>query len=108
MQAATGLAVFVWLALVFGTDLGLMAGTLAADLSIEWLFRLAAASPLQAFKMASLQSVDASVDVLGPAGLYAKLEYGPSLGVWLGGVLAVWTVVPLGVSMVVFGKRSPL
>jgi Cu-processing system permease protein len=107
-SVATGVAIFVWLVLVFGTDLGLMAGTLASDLSIEWLFRLAVASPLQAFKMWALQSVDASLDVLGPAGLYAQTEYGPGLQFAFAGVLLVWTVLPLVASVTIFNRRSAL
>jgi Cu-processing system permease protein len=105
---AIGIAIFVWLVLVFATDLAHMAGALATSISIEWLFRLAVASPLQAFKMWSLQSVDASLDVLGPAGLYAKREYGGALGAIFAAVLCAWTIVPLAVSLLVFGKRSPL
>ncbi len=105
---ATGVAVFVWLMLVFATDLGLMAGTMAMRLSIETLFGLAVASPLQAFKMWSLQNVDASLDVLGPAGLYAQLEFGHSLQLLFAGVLIAWIVIPLLFAGFVFNRRSPL
>jgi len=105
---ATGVAVFVWLMLVFATDLGLMTGTMAMRLSIETLFGLAVASPLQAFKMWSLQNVDASLDVLGPAGLYAQLEFGHSLQLLFAGVLIAWIVIPLLFAGFVFNRRSPL
>jgi Cu-processing system permease protein len=105
---AIGIAIFVWLVLVFATDLGLMAGALATSISIEWLFKLAVISPLQAFKMWSLQSVDASLDVLGPAGLFAQREYGTSLDGLFAIVLVVWTILPLALAGVIFSKRSPL
>lgn len=105
---AIGIAIFVWLVLVFATDLGLMAGALATSISIEWLFKLAVLSPLQAFKMWSLQSVDASLDVLGPAGLYAQREYGRTLSPLFGIVLCLWTIVPLALAGILFSKRSPL
>ncbi len=105
---AIGIAIFVWLVLVFATDLGLMAGALATSISIEWLFNLAVLSPLQAFKMWSLQSVDASLDVLGPAGLYAQREYGRTLSPLFGIVLCLWTIVPLALAGILFSKRSPL
>lgn len=107
-SAATGVAVFLWLTLVFGTDLGLMASTLTTSVSIEAMFTLAAASPLQAFKMWSLSGVDASLDVLGPAGLYAQTEYGPRLPLIFATVLTAWTVVPLGLATVIFSRRTPL
>jgi Cu-processing system permease protein len=105
---ATGVAVFVWLVLVFGTDLGIMAGTLSMSLSIESLFAIAIVSPLQVFKMASLQFVDASLDVLGPAGLYAQTEYATSLPWIFGGVLLAWIVVPLWMAWAVMNRRSPV
>jgi len=105
---ATGVAVFVWLAMVFATDLGLMAGTIAMKLSIETLFGLAVASPLQVFKMWSLQGVDASLDVLGPAGLYAQTEFGGSLKLLFLGVMAAWTLAPILVAGWVFNRRALL
>ena len=105
---ATGVAVFVWLLLVFATDLGLMAGALAANLSIEALFKLATASPLQAFKMWSLQGVEASLDVLGPAGLYAQSEFKSALPWIFATVLSAWVIGPLLIASVIFHRRTPL
>lgn len=105
---ATGVAVFVWLMLAFATDLGLMAGTLSMSLSIESLFSIAVASPLQVFKMASLQMVNASLDVLGPAGLYAQTEYGRGLYGMFTAVLLAWITLPLGLAAVIFNRRTPL
>lgn len=73
-SVAVGTAIFVWLSLVFVSDLALMAGAVALRLRIERLFALSCANPLQVFKMWSLHAVDASLDVLGPAGLYAAEE----------------------------------
>jgi Cu-processing system permease protein len=103
---ATGTAVFLWLGLVFVSDLGLMAGALTFKLSIEHLFGLALINPLQVFKMWSLQSVDASLDVLGPAGLYAQETYGRLLNAIFGICLALWTFVPLAIASFVFNRRT--
>lgn len=103
---ATGTAVFLWLGLVFVSDLGLMAGALTFKLSIEHLFALALLNPLQVFKMWSLQSVDASLDVLGPAGLYAQETYGHLLNLIFGIVLLLWTLVPLAIASAVFNRRT--
>ncbi|HYE60755.1 MAG TPA: ABC transporter permease subunit [Phycisphaerales bacterium] len=107
-SVAVGTAIFAWLTLVFVTDLGLMAGTMALKLRIEQLFTLSLVNPLQVFKMWSLHAVDATLDVLGPAGLYAAEEYGSRLHAIFGGCLGAWIVLPLVVSAVIFSRRSPL
>ena len=105
-SVATGAAIFVWLTLVFVTDLGLMAGTLALKLRIEELFALSLVNPLQVFKMWSLHAADASLDVLGPAGLYATEEYGSKLHAIFGACLLAWIVVPLAGAALAFSRRS--
>lgn len=107
-SVAVGTAIFVWLTLVFVTDLALMAGAVALRLRIEELFALALLNPLQVFKMWSLHGVDAALDVLGPAGLYATEEFGRRLHVIFGACMACWAVVPLALAAVVLSRRSPL
>jgi Cu-processing system permease protein len=107
-SVAVGTAVFLWLTLVFVTDLGLMAGTLALKLRIEELFAISLANPLQVFKMWSLHAIDASLDVLGPAGLYASEEYGSRLNLMFAAALGAWVVLPLGAAGVVFCRRSSI
>jgi len=103
-----GTAIFLWLALVFVTDLGMMAGAIALRLRIEELFALSLTNPLQVFKMWSLHAVDATLDVLGPAGLYAAEEYGDRLHLMFGACMAAWIALPLGLAAMVFSRRSPL
>lgn len=105
---AIGVAIFLWLALVFVSDLALMAGAIAMRLRIEELFALSLVNPLQVFKMWSLHAVDATLDVLGPAGLYAMDEYADRLHLIFGACLAVWIVLPLALAVAVFSRRSPL
>jgi Cu-processing system permease protein len=107
-SVAVGTGIFVWLALVFVTDLALMAGAVALRLRIEQLFALSLANPLQVFKMWSLHAVDANLDVLGPAGLYAVEEHGAALHAIFGACLLVWIVVPLAGAAVALSRRSPL
>lgn len=104
-SVAIGTAVFLWLTLVFVTDLGLMAGTLALKLRIEDLFAISLANPLQVFKMWSLHAIDASLDVLGPAGLYAADEFGPRLHPIFAGALVAWIVLPLALAAAIFSRR---
>lgn len=107
-SVAVGTAVFLWLVLVFVTDLGLMAGTLALKLRIEELFAISLLNPLQVFKMWSLHAIDASLDVLGPAGLFAVEEYGARLHLMFGAALCAWIILPLLAAGLVFWRRSSI
>jgi Cu-processing system permease protein len=105
-SVATGAAVFLWLTLVFVTDLGLMAGALALRMKVQTLFGAALANPLQVFKMWSLSALDTSLDVLGPAGLYASDTFEGKLSWMFAASLGAWVVVPLAVAAFAFSRRS--
>jgi Cu-processing system permease protein len=105
---AVGTAIFAWLLLVFVTDLGLMAGAVALRLRIEELFFVSLANPVQVFKMWALHASDATLDVLGPAGLYAIEEHGPRLHAYFALSLGAWTIIPLAAAAAVFARRSPV
>lgn len=105
-SVAIGAAIFLWLAFVFVGDLGLMGSAIVFRMQVTELFHFALLNPLQVFKMASLDSMNASLDVLGPAGLYASQQYGNTLPWIFGSVLALWVVVPLAVSYAIFARRG--
>jgi len=105
-SVALAAAVFLWLALVFGGDLGLMGSTIAFKLQVQQLFQLSLINPLQVFKMASIGTIHASLDVLGPAGLYASQRYGGALPFIFVGVLVAWIVVPLSIAQFLFARRG--
>lgn len=107
-SVAVATAIFIWLTLVFVSDLALMAGAVALRLRIETLFSFSLINPLQVFKMWSLHAVDASLDVLGPAGLYATEEFGSRLHAIFGACLAAWVLVPLSLAGLAISRRSPL
>lgn len=107
-SVAIGTAIFLWLTLVFITDLGLMAGAVALRLPIDQLFLLSLLNPLQVFKMWALHAADGSLDVLGPAGLFAMDEYGSRLHALFAACLGAWVVAPLMLAACVFARRSPL
>jgi Cu-processing system permease protein len=107
-SVAVGTAIFVWLCLVFVSDLALMTGAVALRLRIEELLAFSLFNPLQVFKMWSLHAIDATLDVLGPAGLYASEEYGPRLHLIFGALLLAWIVFPLAAAAAVLSRRSPL
>lgn len=103
---ATGIALFAWLTLVFVSDLGLMAGSLLFKLRVQEMFGLAVVNPLQSFKMAVIVNMNASLDVLGPVGAYASQTHGNTLPWVLVSSLLAWTIVPLGLAVVLFARRG--
>lgn len=105
---AMGVALFVWLLLVFFGDLGLMGTAIVLNLRVGELFTLAMLNPLQIFKMASILNIRSSLEVLGPAGLYALRTYGDLLFPMLIAFLAAWIVVPLGITAYIFKERGGL
>lgn len=105
---ATGIALFLWLALVFIGDLGLMGTTLAFKLPIQTLFHLALVNPLQVFKMSALMSINSTLDVLGPAGIYAIQTYRDNLTWLFLGSLFAWVVLPLFAAHTIFDRRGDI
>jgi Cu-processing system permease protein len=106
VSVATGAALFLWLALAFLSDLGLMGGAIAFKLRVPELFGLAMLNPLQSFKLAVLRAVHSSLDVLGPAGIYAAQTFGSQLSILFSVSLAAWVVAPLAASQIVFQRRG--
>ena len=64
---AVGLALFLWLLLVFFGDLGLMSTAIVLRMDIDQLFTVALLNPLQLFKMAAILAIRSNLEVLGPA-----------------------------------------
>lgn len=107
-SVALGAAIILWLAMVFLCDLGLMGSTVVFKLQASQIFQLALINPLQVFKMAVLSSLHTSLDVLGPAGLYASDSYGSWLGLIFTGCLALWVLIPLTAAWAAFTRRAAL
>lgn len=103
---AISIALFVWLALVFFGDLGLMGTALVLELRVEELFALALANPVQIFKIAAILDIRSSLEVLGPAGLYAVRTFGARLLPVLVGALVAWAALPLAGAYSVFRRRG--
>jgi Cu-processing system permease protein len=103
---ALGTAIFVWLGFVFLGDLGLMSGAVALQMSAAELLAWALLNPLQVFKMFAVSGMHRSLDLLGPAGLYASQTFGNSLPLLFGSVLAAWITLPLAGAWAIFSKRG--
>jgi Cu-processing system permease protein len=92
---ANGVALFVWLCLVFFGDLGLMGTAVTLRLPASSLFFLAVVNPVESARVASVSVITGSLDLLGPAGAYALQTYGRGLPALLGAVLAAWAAAAL-------------
>ena len=73
---ALGLAMFVWVVLLFLGDLGLMATVVATRLDLRIVIGVALLNPAEAYKIASIDQVGTSLDALGPAGNYLVRNLG--------------------------------
>ncbi len=105
---AVGLALFLWLVLVFFGDLGLMGTALVMRLEIGELFALSLINPLQLFKLAAVYDLRQNLEILGPAGIYAVRTYGAGLLPLLIGLLAAWIVAPFLAAAALFRRRGSL
>lgn len=103
--AATGAAILVWLLIVFVGDLGLMGSAVFFRLQASSLLLAGLANPAECFKLAVIGSFDSTLDVLGPAGMYAINTFGHALIPVLVGCMVAWVVVPLLAAACVFVRR---
>lgn len=103
---AVGLALFLWLILVFFGDLGLMGSALVVQLDVNQLFLLALTNPLQLFKIAAILDLRSNLEVLGPIGVYAFRTYGAQLLPMLVGLLLLWVVLPLLAAAQIFKRKG--
>lgn len=105
---AVGLALFLWLVLVFFGDLGVMGTALVLRLDVGQLFAMALLNPLQVFKIATVYTLRDNLEVLGPAGVYALRTYGSGLLALLIGLLVAWVLIPFLATAFFFKRRGVL
>jgi Cu-processing system permease protein len=104
--AALGVAVSLWLALVVIGDLGIMGSALVMNLDPPALLGLTLANPLDTYKLLSVDLLGTSLDVLGPAGVYATDRFGGNLAVMLLGLEALWVLLPLPIGYWLFQRMD--
>lgn len=107
-STAVGVALFVWLMLIFFGDLGLLGTALVMRLEIGQLFTAALLNPLQIFKIAAILDLRGNLEILGPAGTYAVRTYGSRLMPLLLTLLVAWTILPLTFTYLAFRRRGVL
>lgn len=105
-SAALGTAVFLWLALAFGCDMVLMGAAAMAGWDVRTLFEISLANPLSVFRMAAVLAMRSSLEILGPAGMYAAERYGAMLQPLFLATLAAWTAAPLVAAYARFHGRD--
>ncbi len=103
---AIGVSIILWLGLTLLSDLGLMASSIAFKLRADELFHLCLINPLQVFKMSVLSGIHATLDVFGPATLYATQRFGSWVSAIFAAALAAWVVLPLIAAHYVFIRRG--
>ena len=103
---AVGIGLFLWLVFVFLGDLGMMGTAITMRVPIDTLFWLSLANPLQIFKMAAIFNIQATLDILGPAGIYAMQRYETYLTAIFMAGMALWVLVPAGIAFARFHAKS--
>lgn len=105
-SVAVGIGLFLWLLFVFFGDLGMMGTAITLRVPIDNLFWLSLVNPLQTFKMAAILNIQATLDLLGPAGIYAMQRYGDTLLLLFLGVLLLWVVLPALIAYARFAAKG--
>ncbi|NJN84193.1 MAG: ABC transporter permease [Caldilineaceae bacterium] len=105
---AVGIGLFLWLLFVFLGDLGLMGTAIAMRIPAINLFWLSLTNPLQVFKMTAILNIQNTLDILGPAGLYAFQNFGNTLFALFLATLAIWIIAPAGLAYLRFAYRGDI
>jgi len=107
-STAISIALFIWLLLLIFGDLGIMGTSMVLKLAVGQLFTLTLLNPMQVFKIAAILNIRGSLEVLGPAGIYALRTYGSQLMPGLIAVLLAWALLPLTLSYFAFRRSGAL
>jgi Cu-processing system permease protein len=105
-MSALGIAVVVWLVLVLVGDLGLMGTAVILKLSPETLLATTLVNPLESYRIAAVDMLRDSMELLGPAGMVAQDTFGGWSIVVLTGILVAWLVGPLAFAYVTMRREE--
>jgi Cu-processing system permease protein len=104
--AALGIALTLWLLFVMLGDLGLMGSAAVMRMTPGTLLGLTLLNPLDTYKLAGVNLMQSSLDVLGPAGSYAIDHLGSWLTALVLALLTLWVVVPLPIGYWLFRRAD--
>jgi Cu-processing system permease protein len=105
-SAALGIAVSLWLVFVIIGDLGVMGSSLVMNFQPQTLLWLTFINPLDVYKLVTVGLLHTSVDVLGPAGLYATKRFGDRLIPMLLLLETIWVLTPLLIGYWLFRRMD--
>jgi Cu-processing system permease protein len=106
VAAALGIALTLWLLFVIVGDLGIMGSSIMLGLSPEALLSLTMLNPLDVYKLVSVDLLQTSLDVLGPAGMYAVDRFGTWFSAFMLAILALWAILPLPIGYWLFARTD--
>lgn len=107
-STALGGSLGLWLLLVFVGDLGVMGTAIVMQLPIASVLIITTLNPLQLFKFAAIVSIQANLEILGPAGMYATQQFGAALLPLLLIGLVLWIVLPLAGALALFVRQGSM
>ncbi len=107
-STAISIALFIWLLLLIFGDLGIMGTSMVLELGVGQLFTLTMLNPVQIFKIAAILNIRGSLEVLGPAGIYALRTYGSQLMPGLIAALLAWALLPMTLAFYAFRRSGAL
>ena len=107
-STAISIALFIWLLLLIFGDLGIMGTAMVLKLGVGQIFTLTLLNPMQIFKIAAILNIRGSLEVLGPAGIYALRTYGSQLMPGLIAVLLAWALLPMTLAYFAFRRSGAL
>ena len=105
---AIGVALLLWLALTFISDLGIIGTAIALRLKAQTLLWLTMMNPLQLFKIAAIQVMEGTLEVLGSAGLYARDLFEEKVLYVCGGALLAWMLAPFLFALGYFTRKGAI
>jgi len=105
-STAIGIALLLWLALTFISDLGVIGTAIALQLKAQTLLWLTLLNPLQVFKIAVIQVMEGTLEVLGSAGLYARDLFEQKTLAVCGGALLSWILAPFLFTLIYFTRKG--
>ncbi len=92
--------------LVLVGDLGLMGTAVILKLSPGTLLGATMINPLESYRIASVDLLRDSMELLGPAGLVAQDTFGRWTMAALVGVLVLWLVAPLAAAYTAMAREE--
>lgn len=103
---ALATVLLTWLMFVVIYDLLIIGATLIADLKVSQILDLLVINPVEAARILMVQTLDPSLLLLGPTGLYISRTLGPSITFVFSVSMLLWTVACLWAAVYLFKRQD--